>query len=280
MPSDPLSGGSSGSGRPSEPSRPGSDQPTHDTHRDIPEQTSPQETSRSERQAGGTVPSQDDRRRERETAGRGRASRTQPGRGPSRGMATVLLAMGDSWGSVMVLGIVSIVLGALVLAWPGKTLDVIAVLVGIQILLYGVLCVAQAIASHERDSGRRVLMAIIGVVALMVGVLALRDVTHTIVVLATLLGLFWIAAGVVGVMAAFFGRAMPGRGLAVLSGFLSIAAGIVVLVYPGLSALVFALILGIWLVVSGLIALAIAWQMRRVTRGEGRSSSRHAVAAG
>jgi uncharacterized membrane protein HdeD (DUF308 family) len=279
MPSDPLSGGSSGSGRPSEPSRPSSDHPPHGTRRDIPEQTSPEETTRGERAPEGTVPSQKDRRREREPAARDAIGRPTTRRGQSRGMATVLLALGDSWGSVMFLGAASIVLGALVLAWPGRTLAFIAVLVGVQILLYGVLCVAQAVASQDGDA-RRVLMALIGVLALVVGVLALRDVTHTIVVLATLLGLFWIAAGVVGVMSAFFGRAMPGRGLVVLSGFLSIVAGIVVLAYPGLSSLALAVILGVWLIVFGALALAAGWQMRSVARGEGRARTRQAVGHG
>jgi uncharacterized membrane protein HdeD (DUF308 family) len=195
-------------------------------------------------------------------------------------VATLLLALGDSWGSVMFLGLASIVLGALVIAWPGATLGVVALLVGLQILLFGVFCVAQAITAESDDGGGRALAAVMGVVALVVGVLALRDLTHTVVALATLLGLFWIAVGILTVMSAFFGRALPGRGLAVLSGFLGIAAGIVVLVYPSPSLVVLTVIFGCWLIVFGILTAAVAWQMRQVGRGNGRARDRHAVATG
>lgn len=195
-------------------------------------------------------------------------------------MATVLLAMGDSWGSVMFLGVASIVLGVLVMVWPGATLGVVAILVALQILLFGVYCVAHAITAEDGEGGGRVLAAVMGVVALIVGVLALRDLTHTVVALATLLGLFWIAVGVITVMSAFFGRARPGRGLTVLSGFLAIAAGIVVLVYPSPSLVVLTVIFGCWLVVFGVLTAGVAWQMRRVGRGDGRTPNQHAVATG
>ncbi|HZC25796.1 MAG TPA: HdeD family acid-resistance protein [Actinopolymorphaceae bacterium] len=205
-------------------------------------------------------------------AGAPAAGRTEAGRGPSRqrtsrGGATVLLAMGDSWGSVLAVGCVSVVLGIMVLAWPDVTLGILAVLLGIQILVYGVFCVAQAIAAQDIDGGRRVLVAVLGVVAIIAGILVLRSITHTLVILASLLGLFWVIAGVVGIVSAFMGKAEPGRGLAVVSGVLSVVAGIIVLAYPTASLTVLVVVLGIWLVVFGALTIGIAAQMRSARNG-------------
>ncbi len=321
MPSDPLSDDSGGSRRPPEPSRPSSDQQTQnqqaknqqaknqqaknqqaknqqarnrqaqnanggkdvqqaqDARRDIPAQGT---TSDSSTSTGVPAQARPEAHR-RPAAGRGPAARrTASGRpAASRGIATLLLAIGDSWSAVLFFGCVSLVLGVAALIWPGRTLDVVAVLFALQILVYGVFYVAQAIAAEDIDGGRRVLVALIGVVALVVGVLMLRDVTHTIGILALLLGLFWIVDGVVTIVSAFVGRARPGRGLALLAGFLGIVAGIVVLAFPDLSLTVLVLVLGIWLLVFGALTIGVALQIRaagRATRS-GRTGGRGAVAA-
>ena len=273
MPSDPLSGGSGGSGHPPRPSRPTSDrQPERQadqTRGDVPEQGRPSQGTSKDSDAWAERARTPAQRTERPgpaepVSGRtGRTDQRPPTRlAASRGVATVLLAMGDSWGSVLFLGLATSVLGILVLAWPGATLGVVAFLLGLQILLYGLFCVAQAIAAEDIDGGRRVLVALLGVVAIVVGVLALRDLTHTIAALAALFGLFWIVVGVVVIISAFVGRSRPGRGIAVLSGFLAVVAGALVLAFPEVSLGSLVVILGIWLVLFGLLTIGVAWQLR------------------
>ena len=311
MPSDPLSGGSGGSKEPHRPSGPTSDQ-QESARGGVPSQGQPPEdvtaesgradkgradkgraekgraekehpegaSAANDRPAG--VPAQGERGRDRDLDG----PVGTPGLRPppprsrlaaSRGIATVLLAIGDTWGAILVLGCASLVLGAVVLAWPGRTLAVVAVLFALQILVYGLFYVAQAIAAEDIDGGRRVLVALLGVVALVIGVLMLRDVTHTVEVLALLLGLFWIVVGAIGVMSAFVGRARPGRGLALLAGFLGIVAGIVVLAYPALSLTVLVAVLGVWLVVFGALTIAIALQVRAARRAGPKGRNRGVV---
>jgi uncharacterized membrane protein HdeD (DUF308 family) len=56
-------------------------------------------------------------------------------------------------------------------------------------------------------------------------------------------------------------------------GVLSILAGIVVLAYPGISLVTLALVLGVWLIIYGVMEIALAFRVRSAV---GRV--RHAVA--
>ena len=68
-----------------------------------------------------------------------------------------------------------------------------------------------------------------------------------------MLGIFWIAHGVIELFLAICDSVLPARGWVALSGILSIVAGALVLAFPGMTLLVLTLILGIWLAVYGLI---------------------------
>jgi uncharacterized membrane protein HdeD (DUF308 family) len=96
-----------------------------------------------------------------------------------------------------------------------------------------------------------------GIVALVFGVVLVIWPETTLMLLVTLVGLYWLAAGVLAIIGAFSARG--GRGWKVISGFLGILAGIVVLAYPFYSAILLptllALFVGIWGVVIGLITL-------------------------
>lgn len=45
-------------------------------------------------------------------------------------------------------------------------------------------------------------------------------------------------------------------------GIVSVLAGIVILVYPGISLLVLAVVLGIWLIIFGAMQITIAFRIR------------------
>jgi hypothetical protein len=80
-----------------------------------------------------------------------------------------------------------------------------------------------------------VLLALLGVLSFIVGLYALRNVLVTIAALALLLGIFWIVNGAMEVFTALSHRGMQGRGWTSFMGLLGVVAGVVVLVYPGIS---------------------------------------------
>lgn len=178
-------------------------------------------------------------------------------------MGDALLRAGRSWGWALAFGIVSAVAGLLALVWPGKTLVVLAVLVGLQLVIAGIYRFVEAVAFGDGESGgTRVLLAILGVLSLVVGLYALRHVLVTLVALALVLGIFWIINGVVDVFVGITDRDLPRRGWRIALGALSIVAGLIALVYPDLSLLALTWVAGAWLLVLGVVQIVLSFRLR------------------
>jgi len=145
--------------------------------------------------------------------------------------ADMLAGVGRHWGWVLTFGIITVLAGLLTLAWPGRTIVVVAVLFGIQLVVAGIFRFVAAFASDDESGGTRVLLALLGVLSFIVGLYALRHILITVAALALLLGIFWIVNGAVETFTALSHRGMQGRGWTIFMGLLSVVAGVVVLVY-------------------------------------------------
>jgi uncharacterized membrane protein HdeD (DUF308 family) len=96
-----------------------------------------------------------------------------------------------------------LVLGGIVaLIWPGITLWILAVVVGMSIVLSGAVKVTAAVADRHGFSGWPLLL-ISGVLSLVIGVVAVAWPEATIVVLAVLFGLELAVVGLVEIAAGF-----------------------------------------------------------------------------
>ena len=176
--------------------------------------------------------------------------------------ADLVARVGRHWGWVLAFGIITVALGIAALAWPGRTLVVVAVLFGIQLIVLGIFRFVNAIASDDQTAGNRVLLALLGVLSLIIGLYAVRHVLVTLVSLAVLLGIFWIVSGAVELFMALSHNEMSNRGWNAVMAAISVIAGIVVLAYPGISLLVLAVVLSIWLVVFGVMQISTAVRIR------------------
>jgi uncharacterized membrane protein HdeD (DUF308 family) len=184
--------------------------------------------------------------------------------------ADVLAGVGRHWGWVLAFGIITLLAGLLTLAWPGRTIVVVAVLFGAQLVVAGIFRFVAALASDDETGATRVLLALLGVLSFIVGLYALGHVLLTIAALALLLGIFWIVNGAVEVFAALSHRGMQGRGWTIFMGLLSVLAGVVVLVYPGISLATLAVVLGFWLVVFGIMEIVLAFRLRSLGHAAAR----------
>jgi len=182
-----------------------------------------------------------------------------------RGDAADMLAdVGRHWGWVLAFGIITLLAGLLTLAWPGRTIVVVAVLFGIQLVVAGIFRFVAALASDDESGATRVLLALLGVLSFIIGLYALRHILITIAALALLLGIFWIVNGAVEAFTALSHRGMQGRGWTIFMGLLSVVAGVVVLVYPAISLATLAVVLGFWLLVYGIMEIVLAFRLRSV----------------
>jgi uncharacterized membrane protein HdeD (DUF308 family) len=174
----------------------------------------------------------------------------------------MMARVGRAWGWVLAFGIITLLTGLAALVWPGRTLIVVAVLFGIQLIVMGIFRFVAAFASDDLTGGTRVLLALLGVLSLIIGLYAVRHVLITLLALALLLGIFWVVSGTVELFTALSHRGMQGRGWTAFMGILSIVSGIIVLAYPGISLLVLAVVLSVWLLVFGAMQITLAFRIR------------------
>ncbi len=108
-----------------------------------------------------------------------------------------------------------------------------------------------------------------GVAAIIFGILALVAPSMSLFALVMVFGVYAIADGVFNLMMATrAGRAGGSWGWFVFEGLVSIGAGVVTFVYPGMTALVLLYVIGAWAIVTGGVEIAAAVRLRRVVRGE------------
>ncbi|GDY29515.1 hypothetical protein GTS_11480 [Gandjariella thermophila] len=150
-------------------------------------------------------------------------------------------------------GVLTVAAGAVVLAWPGPALVLLAIVLGAQLLVAGVFWLVSAFS--VRDPGIGALAAVTGVLGILVGLLIVDRPGQTIAALVLLLGLYWTVAGLVQIVHGVRGD-VPARGWTIAAGVVGAAAGILILVYPAPSALVLTLMFGILLVLHGALLVA------------------------
>ncbi len=151
----------------------------------------------------------------------------------------------------------------MVLAWPGETLTVISVLIRIQLMLFGLYRLILAFSDQAQSPA---FTGFVGVLPMIAGVIAVRHPFETVAVLATLLGVVWIVAGVIDAVDAAANERSTRRRFSGLTGLLSIAAGVVVVAWPAPTVVVISWIIGFYLVVFGLLIAVNGLALRSLAR--------------
>jgi uncharacterized membrane protein HdeD (DUF308 family) len=166
------------------------------------------------------------------------------------------------WKSALLSGILAVILGILVLAWPGPTIVVAAIFFGAYLLVSGIAQVIFAFALHV-SAGGRVLLFISGAAALVLAVLAFRHFGDAVLLLAIWIGVGFIFRGVATAVSAISDPTLPGRAWEIFIGVISLLAGIVMLASPFESLAVLTLVVGIWLIVIGVFEVVSAFGIRK-----------------
>ena len=186
----------------------------------------------------------------------------------------------DLWKTVLALGVLTLILGVLVLVWPGISILVAAVLFGVFLVVSGI---AQVVAALRLDVsvGSRVLLFISGALSVVLGVLAFRHFGqgYAVLLLAIWIGVGFIFQGVAEAVLAISHPELPGRGWHIFLGVLTWIAGLVVLAWPFDSIVVLALVTGIWLVVIAICQIVWAIRARKTVEAAAQRLERMAPAA-
>ncbi|MFJ9345036.1 HdeD family acid-resistance protein [Streptomyces sp. NPDC101237] len=159
-----------------------------------------------------------------------------------------------AWQTVLLTGIASLILGVLVLVWPGASLLAAGVLFGVYLLISGVFQLASAFGTHKTTS-LRVLAFISGALSILLGLFCFRGPLESILLLALWIGIGWLIRGITQTIAAVHDSGMPARGWMAFLGVVTFIAGIVLIVSPFESVAVLTLVAGIWLVIVGIVEI-------------------------
>jgi len=167
---------------------------------------------------------------------------------------------GGSW-LLGIVGVLSLVAGVIILLKPSDSLSTLAVIAGIFLLLDGILELADSLM---RNTPNRGLVALIGVLSAIVGVLLIRHPIGGVAAVALLIGIWLIAVGVVRFATAF--EEYENRAWHALAGIVEVIAGVVIVANPDIGFGTLALLVGFGFILNGIGMLALGWSVHLLRR--------------
>jgi uncharacterized membrane protein HdeD (DUF308 family) len=169
------------------------------------------------------------------------------------------------WLLPVVFGAAGVVLGLLVLMWPGHTVKALTFLFGIYLLITGIYRFIAAVQLKGVDAVARVVALVLAVLSVGFGLLCLVRPFNAAASLALVVGAFWLASGALSAFGAWQrARHAPGRSPGLAGGAVAMIVGLLILAFPGASLVVLAWVLGLWLIFFGASAVATGLTARKL----------------
>jgi uncharacterized membrane protein HdeD (DUF308 family) len=185
-----------------------------------------------------------------------------------------------SWWMLALRGAIAIIFGVLAVMVPQLTLLWLIALFAAYALLGGAVWIFGAIKNRKADDQWWVLL-MLGLVSIGAGTIAVIHPALTALVLILLMGANALVTGVLDVVVAIrLRKFIRGEVLLVLTGIASIVFGVIVFLYPmGAGALALVWLISIYAIITGVLLLAAALRIRTWTRVNAARSSPAAGAA-
>jgi uncharacterized membrane protein HdeD (DUF308 family) len=175
-----------------------------------------------------------------------------------RASAQALREITGAWWILVLVGCLSVVAGAIVLAEPDNSLSVLVIVSGIYIVLSSLLEL-WSVAFVSR-SGTAALFGVLGIV---IGILLIRHPIHGILAATLLVGLWFVAIGVIRLLDAL---GMERRAWALAVAALQIVVGIVLVASPHIGLATLALLIGLSFILNGVALVALGTVLRALHR--------------
>jgi uncharacterized membrane protein HdeD (DUF308 family) len=157
-----------------------------------------------------------------------------------------------SWQAAMLLGALTLILGIIVTAKPTGSLNVLAVLLGILLILSGLFHLIRVFDPREPH---RIWLGIAGLLFIVIGVVLIRHLHLTRSLIGLIIGITWIVQGLAALIGGIGGGVREGRAWWIVFGLVSLIAGIVVAATPADSLTFLAVLLGIWFIIMGIFEI-------------------------
>jgi uncharacterized membrane protein HdeD (DUF308 family) len=163
-----------------------------------------------------------------------------------------------AYGTFIFCGLISIIFGILVIAWPGISLLTLAWFFAVPFVLQGISQIVAAIQYRKEDRNWWV-MFLLGLINIAAGVIAIIYPALTALFLVLLMGSTWLASGAILIVVALqLRKQIKNEGWLILSGLLAVIAGLFVLLNPGAGALSLIWLIGFYAIAFGIILIIFA----------------------
>ncbi len=182
------------------------------------------------------------------------------------GANIISASAGKAWPAVLFGALAMIAVGVMLLVWPSASLNVVAVLIGAAIVASGVVRLYEGFTARAESGGMRAAYLVIGLLAVIVGIYCIRNHALTLFLVAFVTGVYFIMHGIADIGVAF-SASVPSRGLRGVLGVVSIAAGILMVVWPGITLVILFTLVAAWLLFYGVVLGVLAFNLRRVSKG-------------
>ena len=162
----------------------------------------------------------------------------------------------------LIFGILAVVIGIIALVYPGGTLKVIIILLGIFALLNGLSILFNAFSQKSKDTHDLlvgILYVVLGLIMIIASFAFLDVLMYILAAVLIIFGLFQLYEMWPIAKDSLKGEKLYNLVIAIIA----IVLGIVIIVYPGLAANIVMMIIGAFLIIIGLINLLGAYQMKK-----------------
>jgi uncharacterized membrane protein HdeD (DUF308 family) len=170
-------------------------------------------------------------------------------------------SLSRNWWAVSLRGLAGILFGIITFFAPGISLAALVLLFGAYAFADGVLTMITAI--RRRGADRWWLLLLNGLVGIAAGILTLLWPGITALALLYVIAAWALVTGVLEIAAAIrLRKAITGEWLLALSGVLSIALGVMLVLWPRAGALAIVIWIGAYAFVFGVLLLALGLRLR------------------
>lgn len=175
----------------------------------------------------------------------------------------VLTSLGRSWGILLFIGIVTLLLGLALTFWTDKSINVFAIFFGIYLLLSGIFQVVQSFSSATHH---RALLAISGILSIILSAFMFKAVHNDLSaeILALFIGIAWLFRGIVELIVGLQSKGVDGRGWLLTGGILLILGAVVIWAWPSAAVSLIFTITGIVLIIVGISEIVGSFQIKKL----------------
>ena len=173
------------------------------------------------------------------------------------------------WWLVLLRGIAAVLLGILLFTNPDAILSVVIIFLGIYWVVDGIITLLASFTGREEHSnwGWGIF---VGIISILAGLAVLSQPVLTAIFTAqfivSLVGIIIIISGISSIVTGFRLRKTSGEWMMILGGVLGLILGLLLLMNPLFSALVFVNITAIFSIIGGFALIVMAFQVKKLKK--------------